>query len=85
MFNIEIKISNVSEKERDVIHVGMTVNVEIDVKNHAHILLPIQGLSKQCFKKNGQSLVTILDPKTGEKRHSRRPRRDTHIDGDNYS
>ena len=46
MFNIEIKISNVSEKERDVIHVGMTVNVEIDVKNDAHILLPIQGLSK---------------------------------------
>ncbi len=51
MFNIEIKISNVSEKERDVIHVEMTVNVEIDVKNHAHILLPIQGLYPSSVSK----------------------------------
>lgn len=51
MFNIEIKISNVSEKERDVIHVGMTMNVEIDVKNHAHILLPIQAVFQKKWPK----------------------------------
>lgn len=51
MFNIEIKISNVSEKEREVIHVGMTANVEIDVKNRAHILLAIQAVFQKKWPK----------------------------------
>jgi len=63
MFNIVVQIPNVTEAQRKIIHVGMTANFEIDIKNPPQIFLPI----KAVFNKNGQTYVTVIDPKTREK------------------
>ena len=64
MFNIEVAIPNITKAERASIHVGMTADFEIDIKSPAKILLPI----KAVFQKDGQSMVTIIDAKTGQQK-----------------
>ena len=61
-FNIEVKVPRVTKKQRNAIHVGMSATVEIDVENTPHIILPIGVVTP----KNGQGVVTIVDPKTGK-------------------
>lgn len=61
-FNIEVQVPGVTKEQRNVIHVGMSATVEIDVENPPHIILPIGAVTP----KNGQSVVTIIDPKTGK-------------------
>lgn len=61
-FNIVVKIPHITSKQSRVIHVGMTAQVEIDIKNKPQILLPIAAV----FEKDGKSMVTIVDDKTGK-------------------
>lgn len=65
LFNIVVQIPNITAAQRKVIHVGMTANFEIDIKNPSRIMLPI----KAVFHKNGQAMLTIVDPKTGNKKN----------------
>lgn len=83
MFNIEIKIPNIIEKERHIIHVDMTTNmVDIDVKNPPNIIFSC----KQYFKKRVKVLLLLfIDPKNqATKRCFCRFWR-CHIDGHDYS
>lgn len=64
LFNIIVEIPKVTDQQRQIIHVGMTANIEIDIQNPPHILLPITAVTE----KNGQSIVTVIDEKTGAER-----------------
>ncbi len=60
MFNFVVQVPDITADQLKVIRVGMTANVEIDIKEPPHILVPINAV----FQKDGQSMVTIIDPKT---------------------
>ena len=64
-FNVVVKIPHVTAAQKTVIDVGMTVKVEIDITNPPRILLPIRAV----FQKNGQSMVTMIDPKTRKRKN----------------
>jgi len=55
LFPVEIIIPHVTEKERQVIHVGMSAKVEISIVGDAVITVPIAAI----FEKKGLSYVTI--------------------------
>ncbi len=57
MFNVVIQVAEITNKQRDIIHVGMTAKVQIDIKEKSRILLPIKAI----FQTNGKSMVTIVD------------------------
>lgn len=65
LFNIIVQIPDVTAAQRKAIHVGMTANFEIDIKNSPRIMLPI----KAVFQKNGQNMVVIIDSKTGKQKN----------------
>lgn len=63
MFQVLVKIPNLTQKQRETIRVGMTAKVAIDVKQHSVVMLPIAAVSQ----KGGRAVVTIID-KTGKRR-----------------
>ena len=62
MFNIEVQIPHLTPEEQQTIHVGMTADFEIDIKNPPAIAIPINAV----FQKDGLNYVTIIDPKTNK-------------------
>lgn len=56
-FNVNIKIPDISEYQRQIIHVGMTAKIEIDIQETPQIMLPIEAVSHS----NGQTVVTVQD------------------------
>ncbi len=64
LFNIEVQMPSITAEQQQIIHVGMTATIEIDINNPPRVLLPIQAV----FQKNNQNMVTIVDPKTQTQR-----------------
>ena len=62
MFEVRIKIPNVTDAQRRIIHVGMSAQAELDIPEPPQIYLPI----KAVYQKNGQRMVTILN-KSGQR------------------
>lgn len=60
-FPVSIIVFNLTDQQRDLIKVGMSAKVEIIIQNPSQIKIPIDAV----FEKNGMSMVTVLDPKTG--------------------
>lgn len=55
-FPVQIKIPAITKKERDIIHVGMSAKVELQIAPDPSILLPINAV----YVKDGRSMVTII-------------------------
>lgn len=55
-FPVLIKIPNLTEKQRKILHVGMSAKVALVIQPKSSILLPIDAV----FVKNGRSMVTVL-------------------------
>jgi HlyD family secretion protein len=60
-FPVSIIVFNLTDQQRDLIKVGMSAKVEIIIQNPSQIKVPIDAV----FEKNGMSMVTVIDPKTG--------------------
>lgn len=61
MFPVEVKVSDLTEEQRRVIHVGMSAKVEIDMEEKTEITVPISAVKE----KNGATYVRVKDEKTG--------------------
>ena len=61
-FPVVINVPTITTEQAQLIRVGMTTKIEIVVENKPKILIPLAAV----FQKNGISMVTILDPKTGK-------------------
>lgn len=59
-FASEVIVPRITEHERSLIKIGMDTKVEIIIKGTPQIHLPINAI----FRKNGVSMVSILDAKT---------------------
>lgn len=59
-FPIEVVVPTLTKQQQDVIHVGMSAKVEIDVEGDPQITVPINAVTE----KNGQAFVNVEDPKT---------------------
>lgn len=57
MFDVEVIIPKITEAQRNIIHIGMSAKVELDIKGTPQIMLPINAV----FTKNGQTMVTKID------------------------
>lgn len=64
MFEIIVKIPQVSDAQRQIIHVGMSAAIELDIPEPPQIYLPI----KAVFEKDGQKMVTVVT-QSGEHRN----------------
>jgi multidrug efflux pump subunit AcrA (membrane-fusion protein) len=63
-FNVEIVVPNITEVQRKLIRVGMTIKVDIAVRHPPAIRLPLKAVTQQ----NGASHVTLVDAKTRQQR-----------------
>ena len=59
MFTVLVKIPKLAKKYKKIIRVGMTAKIEIDIKKHPVIMVPIAAV----FQKGGGAAVTIIDKK----------------------
>lgn len=64
MFDVKIKIPNLTTEQKQVIHVGMSAKAQLNIEETPQILLPI----KAVFTQNGQRMVTIID-KSGQRQN----------------
>lgn len=61
-FLVHIMVPNITEQEKRDIRIGMSARVEIPIMQPAVIKVPINAV----FTKNNQSMVKVIDPKTGQ-------------------
>lgn len=61
-FPIKIIIPHITTTERNIIHIGMSADVAIQITQPANIQLPLSAV----FEKNNQAMVNIIEPKTGK-------------------
>lgn len=61
-FPVQINVRNITDKERDSIHVGMSAKVELNIAKPAAIRIPIAAV----YTQNGFSMVNVVDDKTGK-------------------
>jgi HlyD family secretion protein len=61
-FPVKIVVNNLSEEQRELIHIGMTATVEIDSQPRSAIMLPLTAINYN--NKSGQDEVWVIDPKT---------------------
>lgn len=59
-FPVIIKVAKLTNEQNQIIHVGMSAKIEIDLSSKKTITVPI----KAVFEKNNKSYVNIQDPKT---------------------
>ena len=57
MFDVEVQIPIITTQQRQIIHIGMSAKVELQIKGQPQIMLPIQAI----LTKNGQNFVTKID------------------------
>jgi HlyD family secretion protein len=62
MFEVGVKIPNITAEQKRIIRVGMSGTVELDIPEPPQIFLPIDAVHPQ----NGKSMVTVLD-KNGQR------------------
>lgn len=63
-FSVEIVVPNITEVQRKLIRVGMTIKADIAVRHPPAIRLPLKAVTQQ----NGASYVTLVDTKTRQQR-----------------
>lgn len=56
-FSAEVQAIHLTKAQQDIIHVGMSAKVEIDINEPAEILVPIAAVREN----NGQSFVRVVD------------------------
>lgn len=61
-YPIHIAVKNLSLGQRKLIHIGMTADIKLTLKNKPEIIVPIEAVSSM----DGKSMVKILDPKTNQ-------------------
>lgn len=61
-YPVSIFIPNLTALAKKTIRVGMTAKADVVIQNSTHILLPIAAIHNE----EGQSVVTVVDPKTGK-------------------
>ena len=62
VFPVEIIVPELTPKEQEVIHIGMSTKVEINVEGDAQISVPLAAI----IQKNGQTFVNTKDTKSGK-------------------
>lgn len=63
-FAVAVSVPKLTPEQENLIHIGMSAKVEIDIKEPAQMMVPINALSEQ----NGNSFVKLYDDKTGKTR-----------------
>jgi hypothetical protein len=64
-FLVQVQVPNVPPEQQQVIHVGMSANIEFDIPQESEIYLPI----KAVHQVNGKRYVTVIDA-SGKKREA---------------
>jgi multidrug efflux pump subunit AcrA (membrane-fusion protein) len=59
---VAIIVYDITDQQQKLIKVGMSAKVEILIQNKPQIKVPIDAV----FQKEGEAMVTIIDPKTGK-------------------
>lgn len=62
MFSVEVTVPKLTQKQQQVIHVGMSAKVEIDINENPQIRIPINALTE----KNGEAFVKVINEKSGK-------------------
>ncbi|MBS0351110.1 MAG: efflux RND transporter periplasmic adaptor subunit [Proteobacteria bacterium] len=57
-FLVQVQVPNITPEQKQIIHVGMSANVQFDIPQEAEIYLPI----KAVHEVKGQRYVTVVDP-----------------------
>ena len=60
VFFVEVIVEHLTAAQQNMIHVGMSANVEINIEEPSQISVPIAAI----YEKNGASFVNIFDNKT---------------------
>ncbi len=60
-FAVEIVVPKLTPSQQKIIHVGMSANIEINIKDESHIMVPINAL----IEKSGESYLKIYDKNSG--------------------
>lgn len=59
-FSVDVEVRNLSQKQRRLIHVGMTANVEIELTTEKQLMIPIKAIQEN----KGIASVNVYDKKT---------------------
>jgi multidrug efflux pump subunit AcrA (membrane-fusion protein) len=59
-FVVEVAVPHLTKPQQEVIHVGMSAKVEINLNDDARIMVPITAI----LEKNGAAFVKMMDAKT---------------------
>lgn len=57
MFNVDISVPEMPSAANQLVHVGMTAKLDVEIQSPPHIMVPIQAVTQQ----NGQSTVRVLE------------------------
>jgi len=60
-FPVDVIVPQLTEHERQVLHLGMSAQVELIIERPSTIAVPIAAVLQQ----NGKAMVQLIDPKTG--------------------
>lgn len=63
-FPIKIAVKDIPLEQRKLIHIGMTADIKLTLKNKPEIVVPINAVRSEA----GKSVVDIIDPKTNLKK-----------------
>jgi multidrug efflux pump subunit AcrA (membrane-fusion protein) len=62
MFTVEVSVPKLTAQQQQIIHVGMSAKVEIDINEHPQIRIPMNALTE----KNGEAFVKVINEKSGK-------------------
>lgn len=62
MFAVEVTVPKLTAQQQQIIHVGMSAKVEIDINEHPQIRIPMNALTE----KNGEAFVQVINAKSGK-------------------
>lgn len=63
-FPVKVKVANIPEEFQNKLRVGMSVRLQVDFANKPEIMVPLAAITKV----NGNPKITLVDPKTGNKK-----------------
>lgn len=59
-FTVEVIVPKLNEKQQQIIHVGMSAKVQIDIDDTPQVIIPLNALQE----KNGDTFVSLYNEKT---------------------
>lgn len=64
-FPAKVVVKKITEKQRQLIRIGMTAKVSVNIQSQPQLVIPIEAV----FDMDGTDMVVLVEPKTGKKKN----------------